>query len=100
VGVAVGLGVGVGVGVAVGVGLTVGHGVALGVGVGAPLNSLSRSVFTICCIAVSLLKSVINVHQKTPPMLPGKSKEALWYCSATTRLATKGSVWLYAHQNC
>ena len=71
VAVGVGLGVAVGVGVGVGVAVAVGDGVAVGVGVGAPLWSLSRSVFTICCMVVSLLKSWMYVHQKTPPILPG-----------------------------
>jgi hypothetical protein len=69
-----GLGDGLGKGVAVGLGdgEGVGVGVAVGVGVGVPPEEfrMSRTRVTVCCMAVLDLKSVMNSHQKTPPMLP------------------------------
>jgi hypothetical protein len=65
-GVAVGLGDGEGVGVGVAVGVAVG----VGVGVAPEEFRMSRTRVTVCCMAVLDLKSVMNSHQKTPPMLP------------------------------
>ena len=74
VGVAVGNGEGVGVGLGVGVGVAVGEGVGLAVGVGVgvlvPEFRISRTLVTVACMAVLVLKSVMNSHQKTPPILP------------------------------
>ena len=65
-----GEGVGVGLGVGVGVGVAVGEGVGVGVGVLVPEFRISRTLVTVACMAVLVLKSVMNSHQKTPPILP------------------------------